>query len=69
MAVDRGKRPGFFGSSFVEDGVRGEAREYSRIANTPAALARLAGKVGRDTVKLRFCFEAGPCGYGMHRRL
>jgi hypothetical protein len=44
----------------AEDGVHGEAREYSRIANTPAALARLAGKVGRDAVKLRFCFKAGP---------
>src|SRR6266481_8434483 len=43
----------------AEDGVRGEAREYNRIANTPAALGRLAGKVGRDGVKLRFCYEAG----------
>jgi hypothetical protein len=45
--------------SSPKDGVRGEAREYSRRANTPAALGRLAGKVGRDGVKLQFCYEAG----------
>jgi hypothetical protein len=51
----------------AEGGIRGEVREYGRIANTPAALDRLAGKLGRDGVKLRFCYEAGPCGYGIQR--
>src|SRR5271155_1330558 len=50
-------------------GLRGEVRDYSRIVNTPAALARLAGKLGRDGVTLRFCYEAGPCGYGIQRQL
>ena len=32
----------------AEGGVRGEVRDYGRIANTPAALQRLAGKLGRE---------------------
>ena len=50
-------------------GLRGEVREYGRIANTSAALDRLLRKLGGDGMKLRFCYEAGPCGYGIHRRL
>src|SRR5215469_9124960 len=44
----------------AEGGERGEVREYGRIANTPAALRRLAGKLGQQGVELRFCYEAGP---------
>ena len=53
----------------AEGGERGEMREYGRIANTPAALRRLAGKLGQQGVELRFCYEAGPCGYGIQRQL
>src|SRR5213594_50419 len=50
-------------------GLRGEVREYGRIANTSAALDRLLRKLGGDGMTLRFCYEAGPCGYGIQRRL
>jgi len=53
----------------AEGGERGEVREYGRIANTPAALRRLACKLGQQGVELRFCYEAGPCGYGIQRQL
>ena len=53
----------------AEGGVRGEVREYGRIANTPTALRRLAGKLCHQGVGLRFCYEAGPCGYGIQRQL
>jgi transposase len=53
----------------AEGGERGEVREYGRIANTPAALDRLVRKLGHDGVRLRFCYEAGPCGYGIQRQL
>src|SRR5215472_16647292 len=53
----------------AEDGRRGEVREYGRIAITPAALRRLARKLGQEGVELRFCYEAGPCGYGIQRQL
>src|ERR1700751_10153 len=50
-------------------GLRGEVREYGRIANTPTGLDRLLRKLGGDGTRLRFCYEAGPCGYGIQRRL
>ena len=53
----------------AEGGLRGEVRDYGRIANTPAALRRLAHQLGQDGLTLRFCYEAGPCGYGIQRQL
>jgi transposase len=53
----------------AEGGLRGEVRDYGRIANTPAALDRLMRKLSHQGVELRFCYEAGPCGYGIQRRL
>src|SRR5216684_7034156 len=53
----------------AEGGVRGEVRDYGRIVNTPAALGRLVRKLDHGGVTLRFCYEAGPCGYGIQRRL
>jgi transposase len=50
-------------------GLRGEVREYGRIANTTTALDRLLRKLGGAGMKLRFWYEAGPCGYVIHRRL
>jgi transposase len=47
----------------------GGVREYRRITNTTAALDRVTRKLGRDGVQLRFCYEAGPCGYGIQRHL
>jgi transposase len=52
-----------------EGGLRGEVREYGRIANTATALDRLLRKLGGEGMTLRFCDEAGPCGYGIQRRL
>ncbi len=50
----------------VADGSRrGEVREHGQIRNTAAALTRLSGKLSRPGVALRFCYEAGPCGYGI----
>ena len=53
----------------AEAGARGEAREYGKIANTPAAVKALAAKLSRAGSVLRFCYEAGPCGYGIQRQL
>src|SRR5271169_1774169 len=44
----------------AEGGLRGEAREHGRIANTAAALDRLMRKLGGAGIRLRFCYEAGP---------
>src|SRR6266403_3269880 len=53
----------------AEGGIRGEVRGYGRIANTAGALDRLMRKLGGEGVGLRFCYEAGPCGYGIQRHL
>ena len=43
---------------------------YSReIANTPEAVAKLVKKLSPQGEVLSFCYEAGPCGYGIHRQL
>jgi transposase len=55
--------------ALAEMGKRGEVREHGKIANTPAALNTLAGKLARAGAELRFCYEAGPCGYGIERQL
>ena len=53
----------------AEAGPRGGVREYGKIANTPTAVKGLVVKLARTGRDLRFCYEAGPCGYGIQRRL
>jgi transposase len=55
--------------ALAEVGLRGEVREYGKIPNTPAALKALSAKLARTGRHLRFCYEAGPCGYGIQRHL
>jgi len=55
--------------AMAKGGHRSEVREYGQIANTATALERLLRKLGGDGVTLRFCYEAGACGYGIQRRL
>ena len=55
--------------ALAEAGKRGEVREYGTIANTPTALKALASKLAKSGSALRFCYEAGPCGYGIQRQL
>ena len=50
-------------------GKRDDVREYGKIANTVASLKLLTAKLGRGGRRLRFCYEAGPCGYGIQRQL
>jgi transposase len=55
--------------AIAEDGIRGAVREYGRVANTATALDRLMRKLADGGARLRFCYEAGPCGYGIHRHV
>jgi len=55
--------------ALAEAGMRSDVREYGKIANTPAALNMLAAKLAHGGRSLRFCYEAGPCGYGIQRQL
>jgi transposase len=55
--------------ALAEAGKRGEVREHGKVVNTPAALKTLVTKLARNGWSLRFCYEAGPCGYGIQRQL
>ena len=55
--------------SVAEGDLRGAARFLGNIPNTPDALTKLAGKLASKGSTLRFCYEAGPCGYGAWRHL
>ena len=55
--------------ALAEAGLRGDVRDYGKIANTPTAVRTLAAKLACNGHELRFCYEAGPCGYGIQRQL
>ncbi len=55
-------------------GEAGRATVHGTIPNTSAALVTRLRRVspastGTTSGPLRFCYEAGPCGYGVHRTL
>jgi transposase len=54
--------------SLAEAGGGKDVREYGKITNTPA-LNALAAKLSHGGRQLLFCYEAGPCGYGIQRQL
>ena len=39
------------------------------IPSTPEAVRKLVGRLDDGKMDLRFCYEAGPCGYGLYRQL
>ena len=47
----------------------GEVRYLGEIANTPEAVTKLVRRLGKHGERLSFCYEAGPCGYGVYRQL
>lgn len=53
----------------VADPDGGEVRYMGEIPNTPDAVVKLVKRLGKEGTKLSFCYEAGPCGYGLHRQL
>src|SRR3954449_6379913 len=51
-------------------GDAGKATAYGTIPNTAAALEKLVRRLRQaGSGSLKFCYEAGPCGYGVHRTL
>ena len=52
----------------ASEGRDGEVRAYGTIPNTPEAVRKLVRRLGRPK-DLCFVYEAGPCGYGLHREL
>ncbi len=46
-----------------------EVRYFGEVANTPEAVIKLLRQLTKGDARLSFCYEAGPCGYGLHRQL
>jgi transposase len=44
-------------------------RHVGVFPNRPEHLGKLVERLGKGGRRLRFCYEAGPCGYGLHRQL
>jgi transposase len=53
----------------AEPGREGAVRFHGEIANQPEAVRRLIERLGEKHGRLRVCYEAGPCGYGLHRQV
>jgi transposase len=57
-------------AAVISAGERGKAAILGTFPNTRSSLEKLVGRLraaGNGTLK--FCYEAGPCGYGVHRAL
>src|SRR5262249_28407535 len=55
--------------AIAEAGRGGEIRFLGEVENQPATIERLIKKLGRRYGKLQVCFEAGPTGDGLYRRI
>lgn len=53
----------------VADRGREEVRHLGDIANTAEAMNKLVRQLRKDGCDISFCYEAGPCGYGIYRQL
>ena len=53
----------------VADAGREAPRYYEEIENTPEAVRRLVARLDGPGEQLKFCYEAGPCGYLLYRQL
>jgi transposase len=53
----------------VADACGGRPRYFGEIANRPASVARLVKQLSADGELMSFCYEAGPCGYGLYRQI
>ena len=53
----------------AEGGRGGEVRQLGVFENRPEILNKVVSRLSKGGRRLSFCYEAGPCGYGLHRLL
>ncbi len=53
----------------AEDGRDGEVRSLGTIENTQASVDKMLKRLAKPGIELHFGYEAGGCGYGLHRRI
>src|SRR5208283_3599452 len=55
--------------AIADTGRSGDVRFFGDIDSTPAMVERMVKKLAGRHHKLRFCYEAGPTGYELHRQI
>ena len=55
--------------AIADGGRRGKARFIGEIPSRPEAVTKMVDRLAQKHGKLAFCYEAGPCGYGIQRQL
>src|SRR5215468_7996829 len=55
--------------AIAEGGRGGEVRYLGEFPATEAGTRKLVAKLAAKYDKLTFCYEAGPTGYGLYRRI
>ena len=53
----------------AEGGRGGEVRQLGVFENRSEILSKVVSRLSKGGRRLSFCYEAGPCGYGLHRLL
>lgn len=53
--------------AIADGGLRGEVRFWGSIPNRTEAIRKLIERLAAKHPCLTFCYEAGPCGYGLYR--
>jgi transposase len=53
----------------AEGGRDGDVRQLGVFPNRAEVIARLVRRLADKGQELRFCYEAGPCGYGLQRQI
>lgn len=56
-------------AAVAESGRDGEVRQIGVFENRPDVLKKMVTRLGKNGRRLSFCYEAGPCGYGLQRLL
>jgi len=55
--------------ALAEGGRRGETRFLGEIPSRPECVAKMIERLAKNHGRLAFCYEAGPCGYGLYRHI
>lgn len=53
----------------IADTAGGKPRYYGEIANTPTALTKMMKDISPNGKVVSYCYEAGPCGYGIYHQI
>lgn len=56
-------------AAVAESGRDGEVRQIGVFENRPDVLKKMVTRLCKNGRRLSFCYEAGPCGYGLQRLL